>query len=178
MWIKAENSATGECFEGEAKNLTDEDIRELTDYRISELASHRTEDVSHYINNVPLPGVKRGEQAEARAKLDEISKTFIYVGNKVIYVGRKLLDCVLDALDYTLKEYPNTTFGAIFGVIIGFLVPAIPVLGVVLGKLVAAIFAVIGFGQDTGGKKLEREIQRAKLRSKRASRSFENLRTS
>ena len=178
MWIRAENSATGESFEGEAENLTDEDILELTDYRIPALAQDQCERaVNDYINNVDLPGVEDGKQAEARAKLYEISKTFIYVGNKVIYVGRKLLDCVLDALDYTLKEYPNTAFGAIFGTIVGFLVPAIPVLGVVLGVLVAAIVAIIGFWHDSEDKNLKREIQRAKLRSKGASRSFKNLRT-
>lgn len=194
MRINAENSATGERFEGEAEKLTDEDLRELTKFRIPELAQNQSErKIRDYINNAPLPGVEEGRRAEARVQLNEMSKMVIYVGGKIIHVGRKLLDCVLDALDYACKEYPNTTFGVIFGAIVGVLVATIPVLGVVFGTLAAIIVAIIGFWQDIDSKKLDRETERAKLRknknldqgtqrailrAERAIRSFENLRTS
>ena len=63
------------------------------------------------------------------------------------------------------KEYPSATFGMIFGAIAGFLISAIPILGVVLGPIVtplAIVFGlIIGVPQDIRDKALARKIAEA-----------------
>ena len=187
MRIVAEDLATGKKFTGEAKKLTDEDIRELNNLRtLKPGGTKRT--LESYIDNLSdeklriFGHLKAGGRAEARRRLYEhlydMSQVVIQVGNKVIFIGLKLLetvfDCARNAANYAFKEYPHTLFGFVFGFIVGALILNIPMIGFLFGalalKIATIIGAVIGYQQDIANKRLERAVLEANLR-------FENLKT-
>lgn len=76
-----------------------------------------------------------GVSADTKALLNSLSTTVMRVGEVVIKIGRRILDSVFNIL----SAYPNTTFGAVFGAIAGFLISCIPFIGVLLGPLVFPI---------------------------------------
>ncbi len=88
----------------------------------------------------------------------------------IIKIGRKVLEvvCIL------LREFPNATFGLIFGAVAGLLVASIPVIGFVIGPLVTPLAMAFGlssgFFEDIQDKKMKRRVMEA-------TASFETLRT-
>ena len=112
------------------------------------------EDIKRLIDNLNI-------SADAKSLLYAFSKATIKAGQFVLKIGRKIIDfvCLL------FKEFPNATFGMIFGAIVGFLLSAIPILGVVLGPIVtplAIVFGlIIGVPQDIRDKALARKIAEA-----------------
>ena len=173
MRIDAEDLATGKKFTGEAKKLTDEDIRELNDFRIPELRGTER-DVDRYIDNLKIPGGLDVEKwADARVKLKEMSKVIIQVGQFVIYVGRKLLECVR----YVSKKYPNATIGFIFGAIVGGLVSMIPVIGFLIGGLAQIIVPLIGAAIGLKADLEDREDRDLKQTIQKEIHRFRNLNT-
>lgn len=80
--------------------------------------------------------------ADSKSLLYTFSKATVKVGEYVIKIGRKILDCVCLAF----REYPKATFGIVFGAILGALVSAIPIIGVVLGPIVTPILMALGLG--------------------------------
>lgn len=96
--------------------------------------------------------------ADAKSLLYSFSKATIRVGEHIIKIGRKILDAVC----HTFKQFPNTTFGMVFGAIAGILISSIPILGQLLGPIVTPIFVALGAGigrwEDFQDKMLERKI--------------------
>ncbi len=79
--------------------------------------------------------------ADAKSLLYSLSKATIRVGDRVLKMGRKLLDYVC----HLAMQFPNTAFGVILAGVAGTLFSAIPGLGVLLGPIVAPILMLIGF---------------------------------
>jgi len=86
--------------------------------------------------------------ADAKSLLYTFSKATIKVGEYVIKIGRKIIDCV--CLAY--REFPKATFGIVFGGILGALISAIPFIGVFLGPFVTPILMALGL---VGGAALD-----------------------
>lgn len=88
--------------------------------------------------------------ADAKSLIFAIAKTTIRVGSTIVKIGRKIIDCILNVFE----EFPNAGFGVIFGATLGFLIGAIPVIGVALGSL--AVPVLTGMGLTLG---LKQDIQ-------------------
>jgi hypothetical protein len=85
--------------------------------------------------------------ADVKALLYSFSKATIRAGKAIVKVGRKIIDIIFA---FT-KAFPFITFGIIFGLVVGALITAIPLLGILLGSVVTKL-AII-FGVVLGAKK-------------------------
>ena len=83
--------------------------------------------------------------ADMKALLYSFSKATITVGRAIVKIGRK----ILDSLFSLLKSFPSLTFGMAFGLVVGALIAAIPLIGAVLGG--PATILALGFGVVLGG---------------------------
>lgn len=83
--------------------------------------------------------------ADTKALLYSFSKATIKVGRAIVKIGRKILDFLFSLL----KSFPSLTFGMAFGLVVGALIAAIPVIGAVLGGPATAL--ALGFGVVFGG---------------------------
>jgi hypothetical protein len=96
--------------------------------------------------------------ADAKSLLYSFSSATIKAGEYIVKIGKKIIDYICRILE----EFPNATFGLVFGAIAGFLVSTIPILGVVLGALLTPIlmaFGLIGgLAEDLKDKALQRKI--------------------
>ena len=79
--------------------------------------------------------------ADGKALLYTLSKTTIFIGERVVKIGRKILDYACQLF----KEFPNCGFGLVLGGIAGALFTAIPGLGVLLGPILSPILVLLGF---------------------------------
>jgi len=80
--------------------------------------------------------------ADAKALLYDLAAITIEVAGKLVAAGRKILAFIFDLM----KRFPNTAFGLIVALAISTLVASIPLLGLVLGPLLAPIFLAFGIG--------------------------------
>ncbi len=114
------------------------------------------------IANLPI-------SADAKAFLASFMDKAIQVGDRILRVGRRIIEIALDFA----KQYPRTTFGLILGLIVSLLISAIPVLGAVLGPLLSPLILLFnlgkGFMEDMREKLVYQEIK------KEATRSFDGL---
>jgi hypothetical protein len=99
--------------------------------------------------------------ADAKQIVSGIMKITIRVGDTLLKIGQKIIELVL----VILKSYPNTTFGLVLGMLVGFLVSSIPFLGGILGSflipLALAFGLAKGFMEDMSNKSLESKINEA-----------------
>jgi len=97
--------------------------------------------------------------ADIKSLLYKITTVTIRVGETLLKVGRKIIDLICKVF----SEFPNATFGMIFGAILGILVASTPFIGALLGAIVAPIAIafglVVGVAQDLGNMALERRIR-------------------
>lgn len=128
MKVKGVNPDTGEEFEAEADQVDKGFIDSMLDFKLSD------EDIKKLIDNLNV-------SADMKSLLYKFSKATIMAGEVVLKIGRKIIDYVC----LFVKEFPMATFGMIFGAIAGFLISAIPVIGVVLGSYVTPIIVALGF---------------------------------
>lgn len=144
MIIQGVNLETGQEFKTVA-NLDSDFLSMVTDLSLSE------DDIKKSINNLNV-------SADVKALLLQFSKVTLKAGEYLIKIGRKIIEFV--CLLY--QEYKHATFGMLFGAIVGFLISAIPVLGVVLGPIFAPIAIglglVLGVNEDLKDIQLERKI--------------------
>jgi len=145
MKVKGVNPETGEEFEAEADQVDSDFIDSMLNFKLTD------EDIRKLIDNLNI-------SADAKSLLYAFSKATIKAGQFILKIGRKIIDfvCLL------FKEYPSATFGMIFGAIVGFLISAIPVLGVVLGPIATPIFmafgSLLGAKEDLKDKALVRRV--------------------
>ena len=96
--------------------------------------------------------------ADAKSLLYTLSKATFRAGEYIIKIGRKILDVVC----HTFSEFPMSTFGTVFGGIVGTLISSIPFLGIILGPIVTPILMALGLlgglVLDYQDKLLERKI--------------------
>lgn len=91
------------------------------------------EDIKHLIDKLDV-------SADIKSALFTFSRTTIRIGHSVLKIGRKIIDYIATIF----KEFPNASFGMIFGAIVGFLISSIPFIGVVLGPIVTPIIIALG----------------------------------
>ena len=72
--------------------------------------------------------------------LDKTIEVVVGTGKVIIWIGRKILESVL----FLTRNFPNTTFGMVFGTVIFILVSSIPIIGWLIGGLAA--IQVLGWG--------------------------------
>ncbi len=97
------------------------------------------EQVRHAIDRMNI-------SADAKALLYSFSKTTIRAGKMILKIGRKIIDILFSLM----KAFPNLTFGIIFGLVVGALISAIPLIGIALGGLATHI--AVAFGVVLGAK--------------------------
>ena len=145
MVVNGTNPETGETYQAEADEVDQEFIETMSIFRMSDA------DVKRIINSLNI-------SADAKSLLYSFSKATIKAGEFIIKIGRKIVDYICRIF----TEFPNATFGLIFGAIAGFLISSIPVLGLVLGPLLSPLlmaFGMIGgLQEDLHDKALERKI--------------------
>ncbi|MCY4670162.1 MAG: hypothetical protein OXC29_19520 [Rhodococcus sp.] len=134
-------------FSGDAQLLDDDAIAELN------TCDFTREQVRRVIDNLNV-------SADAKVWLHSIMEKSIEVatatGKIVIWIGRKILDIVL----FLLREFPNATFGVIFGLVVGHLIGLIPIIGFLGGPLAGAILAAFGLLQGVAQDMREQDIRR------------------
>jgi ethanolamine transporter EutH len=105
-------------------------------------------DFSEFLDGLPSKGdmenwLQRQEiSADAKAWVAKIMNLSISIGTTIVSVGRKIVSTII----ITCQQYPSTTFGVIIGSVLSFLVGSIPVLGLLLGPLLAPVFMAFGIG--------------------------------
>lgn len=153
MKISGKNPESGEQVQIENDKIDNNFIKTMSIFDVSE------EKVKVIINKLDI-------SADAKSMLFTFSKATIRMGEKIIKIGRKIIDYICRVF----SDFPSASFGLIFGAIAGFLISTIPILGVVLGPLftpIAIIFGlVIGIKEDLKDKNLARKIQEVNLKFK------------
>lgn len=144
MKIEGTNPDTGEAYITE-DNHVDKDfidwssIFEMTDVKVRKM-----------IDDLDI-------SADAKSLIYSFSKVTIKAGEFIIKIGRKIIDFICKLF----SEFPNATFGMIFGAIAGFLVASIPVLGMI-APLITPILIGLGMAgglkEDIRDKALVRKI--------------------
>jgi hypothetical protein len=148
MEIRGMSPETGKEYLANAQKVDRNFIKFLTDFEMSQKG------VKRLIDNLDI-------SADEKVLLFSFSEATIRVGEYVVKIGRKIIDVVCKIC----KEYPSTSFGVILGLIAGFLLSSIPVIGVVLGPIFAPIAVLLGLLggliEDLKDKALIRRIKEA-----------------
>ena len=160
MKISASNGKDDGFF-GDARHL-DEDV--IADFNTFQFTRQQ---IRRLIDNLNV-------SADAKVRLHSIHEQTIeamtVAGRVVIRIGRKILDVVL----WLMREFPNATFGVIFGLVAGHLIGLVPVIGFLLEPLVGTILTAFGFVQGMALDLREKQIGR---RTMDLCRQFTALRT-
>ena len=145
MKVNGKEESTGKAFAFDATEITDEDISQWSTFEFSQSVMKRQ------IDNLSI-------SADAKVAIHSFMKVTLQVGNAIVKIGRKIIDIVL----YIYKQYPNASFGLLFGAIAGVLVAGIPVLGIILGGLTKSLLMLFGLGvglkEDLKDKVIARKI--------------------
>ena len=135
-----------------------EDARLLDDGAIVALntCEFTKEQVERLIDNLNV-------SADAKSRLHSISGKSIEVmtvaGKVVIWIGRKILDIVA----FLVREFPNATFGVILGLVVGYLIGLIPIIGFLFGPFIGKILAAFGLIQGGAQDLREKDVRRRVL---------------
>jgi hypothetical protein len=90
-------------------------------------------DIERYIENLSI-------SADAKAILIDIARATVKTGGQIIRAGQRILSFVIGLV----REFPNTTFGALVAWVVSSLIASIPLLGVVLGPLLGPLLLALG----------------------------------
>ena len=146
MKITASDS-TGADFFGDARHLDDDAIADLNTFEFTQAQVRRL------IDNLNV-------SADVKLRLHSIQEqtieTVTVAGKVIIRIGRKILDVVL----WLMREFPNATFGVIFGLVVGHLIGLIPIIGFLIKPLVSTILTAFGFVQGMAQDLREKHIGR------------------
>lgn len=112
-----------------------EDVHELEDgdldtSQLDELDPRTMphEDVRRVVDSLDL-------KAEWKIRLDKLVRLTVRVGGRVVRIGMRILEVILE----TMKKYPMTSAALIVGGVLTLLAAHVPVLGLLLAPLVAAV---------------------------------------
>ena len=145
MKTHGKNPNTGDEYEVDVQVVDAEFVKSMSDFYMTE------EDVKRFIDNLNV-------SADTKALLYKFTQSTIRAGKFILRIGRKIIDFIM----ILHREFPNATFGMLFGAIAGFLVGTIPVIGAALGAvftpIAIAIGLVGGLAQDIKDKELARRI--------------------
>lgn len=134
----------------------------------AEIESDKVEQLYREWKSQELPKQKRERMianlpisADAKAFLRVFMDKAIQVGDRILRVGRRIIEIALDFA----KQYPRTTFGLILGLIVSLLISAIPVLGAILGPLLNPLILLFalgkGFMEDMRDHDISQKIKEA-----------------
>ena len=135
--IKFQNPETGK-MESKTIAITDIQLQQIEKESQPILADDK---IQQLLDNMDI-------SAEMKVLLDKIKNFTITFGNKVIKIGKKVIEFLIGIY----LKYPNTVKGAILGTILGFLLSSIPIIGVLFSwaiPLLAIIGAAKGFFEDS-----------------------------
>ena len=154
MKIVAVNPESKETQEVEISEFSDNDLDILQTLHFPENMNPEGA-VRSYIEGQDIPADQKAKYWE---KLKVLAQAVLQVGDKVIFVGRKILDFIL----HLLKSYPNLAIGLALGAVFGSLIAGIPVIGFLIGT-VAKIFlpligGFLGFKEDLADRAFKRRI--------------------
>jgi len=145
MLVEAVTDETGKIFSQEIPSVTSSVLEMIAELDFSD------ERIRDILDRLSI-------SADAKSLLYAISKTTLRVGQTIVKIGRKIIDCIVRLIE----EFPNAGLGIVIGGILGYLVSAIPVIGFLLGAVVTPLFAAIGFAGgaflDVHDKLLARRI--------------------
>lgn len=145
MKVSGKNPESGEQFNAESNYIDNEFVESMSIFGMAE------EKIKEIIDRLDI-------SADAKSMLFSFSKATIRVGEKIIKIGRKIIDYICRVF----TEFPSASFGMVFGAIAGFLISSIPILGVVLGPLFTPIAMVLGLvtglKEDLKDKALARRV--------------------
>lgn len=148
MQVSGINPETGKTVVTEAPKVSPSFIQEMASLELSD------KQIQRVIDNLNI-------SADAKSALYGLSKVVISAGGYVLRLGRKIIDFIANIY----KEFPNASFGLIFGAIAGFLITAIPLIGAFIGAFVGPILMayglVMGINNDIQDKALARRIAEA-----------------
>lgn len=109
--------------------------------------------VLYAIQNLKIP-------AEAKAILVKIADITLTIGNRVISIGKRILELTL----YFIREFPNAATGAVVGLVIGLAFNFIPWIGHFVSSIVTPLFSALGLGigilRDIRERALREKIKR------------------
>lgn len=150
MKIQAEDYVTKQVRSFDASGLDEQTIINYFNNR-----NMSNEEIRRVIDR--LEG--RDITAERKAGLASILELKVMANNYIIPVGKKILDIAIKF--YT--EFPNTSFMLVIGFIASYLIYSIPVLGFLLGPIIAPIailaLGTIGLREDIFERNLKRSIR-------------------
>ena len=145
MKVSGKNPESGEEFNTESNSIDNDFVESMSIFDMAE------EKIKEIIDKLDI-------SADAKSMLFSFSKATIRVGEKIINIGRKIIDYICRVF----TEFPSASFGMVFGAIAGLLISSIPILGVVLGPLFTPIAIVLGLvaglKEDLKDKALARRI--------------------
>ena len=136
MKVKGTDPETGKPIEMEAPYLRPEDLPDLSKTSFSKK-----------VLKEKLDGL--AVSADVKMLLHDMASVVIYVSKTLIRIGQKILEAILRVLE----SYPNLGIGLVFGIIAAALLSTIPIIGALLGKIVAVIIAAFGLKTDFDIKK-------------------------
>ena len=146
--VKDPISQKEEILEREISNSTWKKIEELLETQ----DILPKEKVIYHIDNLPLP-------AEVKAILVKLIDLTVTIGNKVLAIGKKILEMIL----YLVRNFPNTTIGLLVGAFLGALISSIPFIGWILSSIVTplsiALGGLVGLWNDLKNQSLRKEIK-------------------
>ena len=79
--------------------------------------------------------------ADAKSLLMDVARVTVKIGTRILQIGRCILSFAVD----TIRNYPNTSFGAVIALVLSSLVAAIPLVGPILAPLLAPLLLAFGF---------------------------------
>ena len=146
MKVKGVNSETNEEYQANAEKIDDAFLNYISESSVSDEA------IKKLLEKLPV-------SADAKSLLFSFAKAAIQIGERIVKIGKKILSLIFTMC----KEYPSTTFGAIFGATVGLLISSIPVLGFILGPIALPLLIIVGIGvgaiEDIKDKMLARKIK-------------------
>jgi hypothetical protein len=148
MKIQALEAEDGKSFSADAPDVDEDFVERMRKLDMSD------DKIMRMLDSLNI-------SADAKQLLYQFSQVGIRVGKFILKIGRKILDFVCRIFE----EFPNATFGMIFGAIAGALIASIPIIGFVLGPIftpLAIIFGLAaGLKEDVKDKNLYRKIAEA-----------------
>ena len=81
--------------------------------------------------------------ADAKAILRDIADVSVSVGGRLVAAGRQVIAFALELA----RQFPQTTFGLIVGLVLAGLIASIPLLGSLLGPLFGPLLIALGIAK-------------------------------
>lgn len=168
MKIITQNPESGEKHEAEIASISDSELEFFQEYYFPE-NKNPEKNIRRYIESQDISADQKARYWE---KLKTLAQAMLRVGEHVVFIGRKILDFVLQLV----KSYPNLAIGLALGAVFGSLIATIPFIGWIIGGLAKVFLPLIGgylgFKEDLADKAFKRRVFEA-INDKEIKKSIE-----